>query len=303
MHSDPKPNFNFFFHIFFSSDKCTAAAIRADIRKNLAIPHVLDELRCLAIIGKAITGPWMTAFYTKSVQNLEMRPAIQESVQRLEGWHSHPEQLADLTEDVLGRPIPVDPTLNLTLSEGSHETVLKPLVGAIISVFKRQFKRFLEGDLVDPTPEDIEKAQHACSHNMAAERILGLTDSMCRKAPNATGDFLSGKLRYRLNGTAEWLDSHQDQELLFNFVVKESYKAEAQSRQSTKALHAELQARRVAVAQGREDAMRKTVGATLQQLIQNPPAELTVLEAFVFHQLWRRRSLKSYMIMISCRAN
>ena len=182
---------------------------------------------------------------------------------------------SNLTEDVLGQPIPVDPTLNLTLSEGSHETVLKPLVGAIISVFKRQFKRFLEGDLVDPTPEDIEKAQHACSHNMAAERILGLTDSMCRKAPNATRDFLSGKLRYRLNGTADWLDAHQDQELLFNFVVKESYKAEAQSRRSSK-----LQARRVAVAKGREDAMRKTVSVTLQQLIQNPPAETTELEAF-----------------------
>ena len=135
---------------------------------------------------------------------------------------------SNLTEDVLGQPIPVDPTLNLTLSEGSHETVLKPLVGAIISVFKRQFKRFLEGDLANPNPEDIVKAQHACSHNMAAESILCLTDSMCRKAPNATGDFLSGKLRYRLNGTAEWLDAHQDQELLFNFVVKESYKAEAQ---------------------------------------------------------------------------
>ena len=103
----------------------------------------------------------MTASYTKCVQNLDMRHAIQESVQRLEGWHSHPDQLADLT-DVLSQPILVDATLNLTLSEGSHETVLKPLVGAIISVYTCQFKRFQEGDLADPSPEDIVKAQTAC---------------------------------------------------------------------------------------------------------------------------------------------
>ena len=88
----------------------------------------------------------------KERPKLDMRHAIQKSVRRLEGWHSYPEQLDDLTEDVLGQAIPVNPALNLTVLESAHETVLKPLVGAIISVYMRH----------DPSPEDIVKAQTAC---------------------------------------------------------------------------------------------------------------------------------------------
>ena len=146
----------------------------------------------MAIIRKAITGAWMNAFYRRDVNNLGMRDVIKEAVERLEAWHAQPHQMIPLRQDVLGNNISEDATLNLSLAEDTPETILKPLLGATIDVFQRQFYQFLEGRLADPSPEDITKAENACSHNMAAERILGLMDNMCRKAPNATGALLSG---------------------------------------------------------------------------------------------------------------
>ena len=222
----------------------------------------------------------MTAFYRRSVNNLEMRHAIKDSVQRLQLWNAEPNKMLPLQQDVLGNYLREDTTLDLTLPPLSAEIILKPLLQATINVFKRQFKPFLDGDLADPTDEDIAKAVHASSHNMDAEHILGLTDNMCRKAPNTTSAFLSGKLRYRLNGTREWLEQHEQQDLLIDFVVKEGYKAEAHSRCTSKGLSKELQERRQAVAQGREDAMRKGVGATIERLIAQPPTDAAGIDLF-----------------------
>ena len=38
-------------------EKCTASAQRADLLKNLGDRHILEELKCMAVVGKTVIGP------------------------------------------------------------------------------------------------------------------------------------------------------------------------------------------------------------------------------------------------------
>ena len=115
---------------------------------------------------------------------------------------------------------------------------------------------------------------------MAAERILGLTDNLMRKAPNALGEFVLGKIKYCLNGTHDWLENSCDRDHLCQFVVREGYKAEKIAKEVTKNLHSELSGRRDTIKQTREDAMRKGLASEVALLLQNPPPLGTVPKLF-----------------------
>ena len=222
----------------------------------------------------------MTSFYTKNTKNLDMFRAIQDSLLQLQVWHADPTPMLECQKDILNQAVGGTEAITSDLSLTTCTFIMKPILSAVISVFERQFRPFLEGEFINPSPEDFERASNAISHNMAAERILGLTDNLLRKAPNASGEFLSGKIRFRLNKTHDWLASHDDNSRLSTFVISEGYKAERDSREASKILHRELDQRRGAVKQSREDAMRKSLSAEIQELIVNPPAVGTVPAQF-----------------------
>ena len=162
------------------TEKCTASALRTELLKNLGIQHVVEELRCLAIVGKTITGPWMTSFYTKNTKNLDMFRAIQDSLLQLQVWHADPTPMLECQKDILNQAVGGTEAITSDLSLTTCTFIMKPILSAVISVFERQFRPFLEGEFINPSPEDLEKASNAISHNMAAERILGLTDNLLR---------------------------------------------------------------------------------------------------------------------------
>ena len=124
----------------------------------------------LGHLGETVTEPWMTAFYRRSVNNLEIRHAL--------AWWTW--QDASSSPRCLGQQPATGRHFGPDIPPLSGEAILKLLLEATIKVFRSQFQPLLDGDLADPTDEDIAQAEHACFNE--AERILGLTDNMCRKA-------------------------------------------------------------------------------------------------------------------------
>ena len=155
-----------------------------------------------------------------------------------------------------------DPSLHL----------LKLLLNACIDVLQRQLRRYIEGDLSNPTPQMIEQAQSAPSDNMASERALAMTDSNWRRAPNATAGFINGKIKCRLNRTLEWLEEHPDCQALLRFAVKEGYKARRVDSHRKAALDVETSSRQDDVARKRDTKKRKDIEKGVAQLFESGSA-------------------------------
>ena len=87
----------------------------------------------------------------------------------------------------------------------------------------------------------IEVTKAAPVHNIASERILGLTDSQYRRAPNATIGFIDGKVKAKQNKTLEWLTSksatEQNQFISFTITQARKYRAIRKEREAQTSLY------------------------------------------------------------------
>ncbi|GFN85358.1 hypothetical protein PoB_001186400 [Plakobranchus ocellatus] len=93
----------------FLSEKSTAGQLQQAILHDLKLPSLLDQLWALAVIGKAVSGPWMSKFYISKGSNLEMVPVLQSSRTQLQNCEKNITQLMKLDFDVFGQPIQDDP--------------------------------------------------------------------------------------------------------------------------------------------------------------------------------------------------
>ena len=125
----------------------------------------------------------------------------------LKAWLESPDQLLTPTHNAFGEELTPDSDAvlqailrlkpDLDLAMVYIPDILRGLIGA----FDRQLKKCMAGgDFNNPSEELIAATACAPAHNMASERSLGLTDSAYSKAPNAKCGFLSGKIKFRLNG-------------------------------------------------------------------------------------------------------
>ena len=57
---------------------------------------------------------------------------------------------------------------------------------------------------------------------MFGEQVLGMADAQVRRAPNASTDFINGKVKFKKNKTLEWLEGKEDCENVIKFAVKET---------------------------------------------------------------------------------
>ncbi len=99
--------------------------------------------------------------------------------------------------------------------------IVPALCEGFITVLQRQFKSYIEGELSNPSEELLRETKSAPNHNMHAERILAVTDSVCRRAPNAKIDFFSSKVRFTLNRSMDWLQEQPNSKAMVDFAIKE----------------------------------------------------------------------------------
>ena len=121
----------------------------------------------------------------------------------------------DLSDDVLGS----------LRKDTENKVELYKIVAAIcegfIIVLQRQLKSYLEGGLSNPTEELLRETKSAQNHNMHAECVLAVADSVCRRAPNAKIDFVSSKVRFTLNRSMDWLQEQPNSKAMVDFTIKE----------------------------------------------------------------------------------
>jgi hypothetical protein len=241
--------------------------LKKSIKEELDDPRVVAQLIALGLIGKTVTGPWMTKFYANSM-NLDMVPVIQSSKNVLDRFAAEPEELLCPTVNVFNEPIDAASDMVLTAIINNIEShrdkvkqTLKQILHEIVKVFDRQFVRYTSGDLSSPTVEQLTQASTAPSHNMAAERILGMTDYLWRRAPNATAGFVDGKVRGRTNDTVGWLlqQDKMTQHRLVYFAMKEGYRARELAAQRKKMMEAVMMRRMLEAGQKHEQSNRKAL--------------------------------------------
>ena len=171
------------------------------------------------------------------MSNLESVPVLKSCVEKLKVFSQNSALTLQSVEDCFGQPLSPDDdevlsSLQSAIDEQSvdlfHRTV-DVLFHGCLSVLERQLAAYIVGDLSSPTSTMIEVTKAAPVHNIASERILGLTDSQYRRAPNATIGFIDGKVKAKQNKTLEWLTSKSatEQNQLISFAITRARKYRA----------------------------------------------------------------------------
>ena len=100
--------------------------------------------------------------------------------------------------------------------------IIVSLSEGFIEVLKRQLHAYLEGDSSNPTEQMMMQTASAPSHNMHAERTLGMADSNYRRGPNSKIDFVSSKVKFEMNKSLGWLQKKGDDQSLMKHVIKKA---------------------------------------------------------------------------------
>ena len=154
----------------------------------------------------------MKVLYRKSMNNLETSKILQIVMDNLRRLLRTPRLLWDVdfklfeTEYESGRP----GEHFLLVGEEPDSTSLQIATVAleeIIKTLERQLDRYIDGELSNPTEEQIVQATNSTADNIAAESILGLADNLARRAPNSTSAHLTSKTMVSINHTQSYLSA------------------------------------------------------------------------------------------------
>ena len=171
-----------------------------------------DEMRVLGLIGKLLSGPWMTMFYTspeEQVSHTEGITIVKGVLETVKEYLAKPECVLTTKTDFFGKVLDENDTTLQKLQESpENETVfvkmVKVCLTAVITVLERQYDRYFAMDINQKLEEETESAR---CHNIDAEEIMGMFSATKDNAPNATLNYLSSKIRAQKNGVVDYLDN------------------------------------------------------------------------------------------------
>ncbi|GFR75315.1 hypothetical protein ElyMa_003916300 [Elysia marginata] len=152
---------------------------------------------------------------------------------------------------------------------------LSGILSATLLVLQRQMKIFLEEP--QPSTQVMQKSSSAPTHNMASERGLGCLDKMMRRAPVATGGFLTGKVKSKLNKCTAWLENKPDniQEKLIHFAIVQAKQDRVRRCVLDREVYKEISVRRKEVSAERQKKSKASLMRNLKKaLITGSSAEL-----------------------------
>ena len=160
---------------------------------------------------------------------LSQCPFVKKCKQQLQLWLAAPDLLMSPTANAFGELLSpeTDHVLSALLrfvsgEDGIQQEALKALPPACLDVLHSQLGLFLDDP--EQSSDQVQRAACAPTHNMASERALGCLDKIYRHGPVATGDFLNGKVRSKLNKCTQWLEIQEPkfQESIIVFAISEA---------------------------------------------------------------------------------
>ncbi|ROI73357.1 hypothetical protein DPX16_23885 [Anabarilius grahami] len=185
----------------------SCGGLRASILEDFNSTAGQVEMQVLGLLGKFLTGPWMTKFYTGAddqtdyIKCIEM---IKETVQNLKDQLHSPAEFLTRTTDLFGNELNASDKILEKLQQPPKDTVMftemmESCLRAVILVLERQYQQYFDTWTV--TEKLKQETTSARSHNMDAEELMGMFSALKKKAPNATICYLSCKMRARKNNT------------------------------------------------------------------------------------------------------
>lgn len=202
--------FDSFFNAFLTESPVTCGGLQTALCHDYMEPVTKVELQVLGLLGKLLTGPWMTKFYTSTtsqISHIDGIGAIKEVITVLHDMAADPMSTLETTTDFFGNVLAKSPTIQSLQSAPVDEALFQRMMTAsalkIIDVLQRQYERYFNVDITDVLRAETESAR---CHNIDAETIMGMFSASKAHAPNATMSFISSSIKARKNKVVDFLD-------------------------------------------------------------------------------------------------
>ena len=263
---------------FLKNASAVAGHLKSSLVKDLGNIDIMSQVWCLGMIGKFVTGPWMTFFYSDKV-HVDTIPKIKECLENVNSLADHPENMLSSSRkfDVFGNDLSPDKdeVLAFLLQIGAPTDHALSLLGSLLKVcaevIVRQMPRYMpDGDLYKLTEAQKQSAKSAPCHNMMSERALGMYDNFAKRAPNATAAFLNAKVKSKLNKTVDWLEKmdKSEREELIVFAQKEGVRQAAINKTKGLELHDALCQKYKRIRDNQDTKNRKVTAKSIDAYIE-----------------------------------
>ncbi|KAK6177160.1 hypothetical protein SNE40_015317 [Patella caerulea] len=236
----------------FLKSGTSLGGLRSGLLQDFESSLAKVELQVLGLLGKMLTGPWMSSFYTShqnEINHLEGIQTVQQVIKRLKSQADDPEGILKTDVDCFGTKLDPDKdailaALQQTIPDDIQlfKTLMKQCIESTIKVLNRQYERYFNMDI---TEEMKRQTASARSHNIDAEEVMGMFSAALQKAPNATLCYLSSKLRAQKNNVMEYLDNQsvEKRDKLISFAISYAGKRITRNRRQQKDIAAEMSRR------------------------------------------------------------
>ena len=193
------------FSNFFKNGAVSCGGLRQSISKDFETETAKAEIQCLGLLGKLLTGPWMTLFYMPAnadINHVEGINVIKSVVlPHLKAALQSPLSVLNFTNDFFDKPLDFNDMILSSLMKAPSnaemfEQMVQVCLTAIIAVIERQYQRYFTLDVTEELKKETTSAR---THNIDAEQLMGMFSAGKERAKNATVDFLTSKMRARKN--------------------------------------------------------------------------------------------------------
>nr|XP_012563345.1 unnamed protein product [Hydra vulgaris] len=192
---------------FLHSGVVSCGGLRNSLLLDFTSGTGIRELCAIGLMGKLLTGPWMTNFYVaqSEVDFLSGVEVVKGVRNILIESQKNALSLLTRTTDFFGGCIN-DPVFNSIVNFSPRTDKMRDAIvcclSAVVNVIDRQYKRLFNLNTTDKLKAQTLSAR---LHNIYSKELMGMFSAAKQKAPNATLCFLSAKLRACKNKTTEFL--------------------------------------------------------------------------------------------------
>lgn len=168
------------FLLFFQTGTVACGGLQQCIRQDFSNPIAALEMKVLGLIGKMLTGPWMSTFYTSAdteIDHIQGINIVKGVISEIRACGEEPLLILTRADDFLGNSL--DTENDLTLKELRTEpgpedqttffVMVEACMSAIVAVLERQYSRYFEMDISDELQKQTESAR---LHNIDAEEVM-----------------------------------------------------------------------------------------------------------------------------------
>jgi hypothetical protein len=230
------------------------------------------ELKCLGILGKVLTGPWMSRYYSNDVNHVDAFVEIKCCLERIEAFIAHGVVvLDDLKIDFFGTEL-TDRDKELfkdNIDKEQFTTMFISMLQAVVEVLRRQYKRYLcwQDEQYDELRATLSTAR---THNIDAEEIMGMYSAAVARAPNSCTMYQSAVIRATKNKTLQHLDEmdETEREQIINKAVPYAAKLKKTDKTKVKELQTELSKRIATKTQKKTQTERKRFEKQVKDIME-----------------------------------